>query len=130
MNFFKKSDLFIIGALILISTIGSISYRSLTSQEAVKAEIYYGSQLIETIDLEQAVDRTFSVPQKENVIFHQYADGSIRFEHSDCPDKVCIHAGKLNTVGDFAACLPNELILKIVRTSGPDENEADLVVGN
>lgn len=128
MTFFKKTDLMIIALLLLFSLGGYALYQSGSSQDGLRAEIYFGSELVETIDLEQGIDRIFSVPQDENVIFHQFEDGTIRFEASDCPDQVCVHAGKLKASGDFAACLPNELILKIVRTDGPGKGESDLTV--
>jgi hypothetical protein len=62
-------------------------------------------------------------------VFHLYEDGSIAFEQSDCPEKICIRAGKLHLPGQFAACLPNGLILKIVALE-EDENDADIIVGN
>lgn len=128
MTFFKKTDLMIIALLLLFSLGGYALYQSGSSQDGLRAEIYFGSDLVETVDLEQGIDRVFSVPQDEHVIFHQFEDGTIRFEASDCPDQVCVHAGKLKASGDFAACLPNELILKIVRTDGPAEGESDLTV--
>lgn len=128
MTFFKKTDLMIIALLLVFSLGGYALYQSGSSQDGLRAEIFFGSELVETIDLEQGIDRVFSVPQDENVIFHQFEDGTIRFEASDCPDQVCVHAGKLKASGDFAACLPNELILKIVRTDGPARGESDLTV--
>lgn len=32
--------------------------------------------------------------------------GRIRFESSDCPDKICVNTGWLTSVGDSAVCLP------------------------
>ena len=40
------------------------------------------------------------------------------FIHSDCPDKVCIKAGKLSMSGEWVACLPNGVVLKIVGKDG------------
>lgn len=84
-----------------------------------KAQIYYDSKLVKTIILEEGAEQTFSVSQKEAVLFHQYPDGTICFEESDCPDQVCVRSGRLGAVGQSAACLPNHLVLKIV--SGPGD---------
>lgn len=128
MKYFKKTDLIVIALLLLLSLGGYAVYQSGSPKDGLVAEIYYGSKLVETVDLEAGIDRVFSVPQDPHVIFHQFADGTIRFEKSDCPDQVCVQAGKQKGSGDFAACLPNELILKIVRAGGPAEGEADLTV--
>ena len=39
--------------------------------------------------------------------------GKIRFSESPCTNKVCIHSGWHEQVGDFAACLPNQIALSI-----------------
>lgn len=32
---------------------------------------------------------------------------------SPCPDKVCIHMGWLQRVGDYSACLPNRVLVEV-----------------
>ena len=61
------------------------------------------------------------------MVFHLYPDGGICFEKSDCSDKICIHAGKLYTVGQSAACLPNGIIIKIVPAGEHSDNDIDIV---
>lgn len=127
MRLFKKTDLIVIVILLIISGITFIAYNYFAQDEEAKAEIYLESKLVKTIDLSTGVERTFSIPQKEQVVFHLYEDGSIAFEHSDCPDKVCINSGRLHIVGQSAACLPNGIILKIV-PKGDQNNENDMVI--
>lgn len=120
----------IIAAIILISAVSWGIYTYIFAEDRVKAEIYYYSELIETVDLSSGEEKSFSIPQDENVIFHLYQDGSIAFTESDCPDRVCIHAGKLKMAGQFAACLPNGIVIKIVPEKERSEDDADLVIGN
>ncbi len=82
-----------------------------------------------TIMLNEHVDKVIKLPQNEHVVFHQYEDGSIGFESSDCPDKVCIRSGKLSHVGSSAACLPNKIILKIVPVKNSNISDTDLIIG-
>lgn len=129
MKFFKKSD-FIIIVIILVLALGlSIFYRNINEDKSAIAEIYYESELVETIELKVGVDRIFTIPQDDHVIFHQYKDGTIRFEESDCPDKVCIRAGKLSIVGESAACLPNKITMKIVPKDDYNDDDVDIIVG-
>lgn len=130
MKFFRRSDIIVITAILLISAVSWGIYHFIFAEDRVKAEIYYYSDLIETVDLRSGEEKTFSIPQDENVIFHLYQDGSIAFAESDCPDKVCIHAGKLKMAGQFAACLPNGIVMKIVPEKERSEDDADLVIGN
>lgn len=130
MKFFKKTDLIIIMIILVISLLSWIAYNYLYADKSAKAEIYYYSKLVDTIDLNAGIEKTFSIPQDKNVIFHLYKDGFIRFEESDCPDKVCIHAGKLHKVGQFAACLPNGIIVKIVPDKKHSDDDIDIIIGN
>jgi hypothetical protein len=128
MKFIKRTDFIIIAVILLISLISLGVYSLIAKDSHVYAQIYLESELIETIDLSEGADRHFSIDARPNVVFHLTADGKIRFEDSDCPDKVCINAGYLSISGQFAACLPNGVILKII---GGDRNEEtpDMVVG-
>lgn len=129
MKFFKKTDILVIIAILIIAMISWISYQFILDSHTPKAEIYYNSELIKTIDLKKGVDKRFSIPQAD-VVFHLYKDGKICFEESDCPDKVCIEAGKLSTPGQFAACIPNGVLLKIVSGDNKNNNDADIIVRN
>lgn len=129
MKFVKKIDFIIISAVVFICIIVWGVYKLYYIQVPASAEIYYDSQLIQTIDLNKGTEKYFSIPQNEHVIFHLYEDGSISFARSDCRDKICIRSGKLNTVGESAACLPNKIFIKIVsKDRGVDD--IDIVIGN
>lgn len=130
MKFFKRTDMIIIIGIIAVSIASWGIYNYAFAEDRVKAEIYYYSELVKTVELSTGEDMTFSVPQDENVVFHLYKDGTIAFVESDCPDKVCIHAGKLKTAGQFAACLPNGIVMKLVPEKERAEDDADLVIGN
>ncbi len=133
MKFFKSKDLIII-IIILLLAIGLYYIYSLYNKEAeqsgAKAEIYYESKLVMTVMLNEKVDKTFSIDENQHVVFHLYEDGSIRFEESNCPDKVCIKSGRLSHVGSSAACLPNKIILKVVPIKDTESNDVDLIVSN
>lgn len=128
MKFFKKSDILIILILIVLSVSGLLIYRHINSGKSAIAEIYYKTTLVKTIDLSNCKDEEFSIPQNENVVFRTYSDGSICFYESDCPDKICIHAGRLSMPGESAACLPNQIFLKIVSKDNKSD-DMDMVAG-
>lgn len=128
MKFFKRTDILIIIGILAVSVASWGIYSLAAEGGSVKAEIYYYSELVETVDLSGGEEKSFSIPQDENVILHIYQDGSIAFVESDCPDKVCIHAGKLRTAGQFAACLPNGIVVRIVPEKERGKDDADLVI--
>lgn len=129
MKLFKKTDLIIIAVVIAAAVIIYVAYNSVFAGKRAKAEIYYYSKLVETVDLTTGLERTFSIEENKNVVFHLDKEGNIRFVQSNCPDKVCIHAGKLHIPGQSAACLPNGIVLKIVPWGERDEDDPDIVVG-
>lgn len=127
MKFFKKSDILLVLAILLIGILSMFIYKYNYTEKPARAEIYYKSQLIKAIDLTKGKDIHFSIPQNKNVIFHLAPDGSICFERSDCPDEICIKTGKLNTVGQTAACLPNEIFIKLVPQNKGGEQDIDII---
>jgi Uncharacterized protein conserved in bacteria len=129
MKFFRRSDIIILSLIVVMSIAAWAIYKNVFSRKAAKAEIYYNNQLVETVDLNAGMDKRFSIPQDKNVVFHLYKDGSICFEESDCPDKICIKSGKLKTVGETAACIPNKIFLKIVPAGGRQDSDLDGVSG-
>lgn len=129
MKFVKKSDFLVLAALFLLCAGGWLFWRFTMAERPAKAEIWYGSELVETVELVKGEERVFSVSQNEQVAFRLSADGNIRFESSDCPDKVCIRSGALSHPGESAACLPNQLILKVVPAEGQEHDGVDMVTG-
>jgi len=129
VKFFKKTDVLIVIAIVLIAIGSWAIYRFTYSSKPAKAEIYYKSELIRTVDLNTGVEKRFSIPQDEHVVFLLKKDGSISFEQSDCPDKICVKTGNLNRIGESAACLPNEIILKIVPIKDRSNEDLDMIVG-
>lgn len=129
MKFIKKTDLIILIVALLLCAGGWVAYQQFFGQKAAVAEIYYKSQLVETVDLTLGEDKRFSIPQNKNVVFHVYSDNSICFEESDCPDKICIRAGRLHVVGETAACLPNQIVMKIVPKNGRSADDLDMIAG-
>lgn len=128
MKFAGKRDILLIAAVVVCGVLVWLFLSGAFAKAGSYAEIYYKSELVETVALTTGEEKSFSIPQLDNVVFHLYADGNIAFVESDCPDKVCIHAGKLHLDGQMAACLPNEVYIKIVSVKA-DPDAPDLVIG-
>ncbi len=52
----------------------------------------------------------------------EISDGSARIIDSPCSEKICINAGALDSSGDWTACLPNRIFIRI---TGDEETEID-----
>ena len=128
MKFIKKVDIIIVVPILIFAIIGLLIYNRMHTEKGTKAEIYYESELVKTVELAAEKSYTFRIKENEDVLFEVYEDNSIAFVDSDCPDKICINSGKLKNVGQTAACLPNRIMIKIV-SEDADKNEIDKVVG-
>lgn len=53
-------------------------------------------------------------------------DGRARFLSSDCRDQICVHAGWLENGGDWAACLPNRIIIRLDSAPPRDDSGAEI----
>ena len=129
MKFFKKTDIIIIILIIVFCVSFLVIYNNLFGAGLARAEIYYGSDLIDTVVLKEGVNRTLIIPQDENVVLQLFEDGSIAFIESDCPDKICIKTGKLHRVGQTAACIPNKVFVKILPIGNRDNDDIDIIIG-
>ncbi len=127
MKSMKKADIVLIVVLLLSAPLFLLLNRHFSAKKGVYAEIYHNSVLVYRIKLSTAKEGSFSIPGVPKVVFHQYADGSIAFIKSDCPDKICIRSGRLKNAGQFAACLPNKVMLKIV-SEEKDRKAPDLII--
>lgn len=117
----KFGDLFILVAIVALA-VGALFFGvgSKTAGGALTAQIYQDGKLVQSIRLDQVTEDkeiTLDGPTPNTLLVQR---GRIRYEHSDCPDKTCVHTGWLTRPGQLAACLPNRTYIKIVGAQGDD----------
>ena len=127
MKYARNTDLIIIAIIAVLALVFWLLNKFIFAEKGAYAEIYHDSTLVYRIELSTAKAGLFSIPGKPEVVFQLYADGSIAFSESDCPDKVCIRSGRLTIAGQFAACLPNRILLKII-ADDQDHEGPDLII--
>lgn len=120
IKLFKKGDLIVIAAVIAAALILAFTGRDKDSKPV--AEISVDGVTVQTVDLSSVTERVEITPNNEYNILVVAENGTIRFEHSDCEDKLCISSGTLSKSGDIAVCLPAKTVVCI---SG---SEVDAVV--
>lgn len=93
----------LVAFVILFFFIGETgSYATIT----VNGEEYGRYSLLQNQEIEITVDGSIC-----NVAVIE--DGSIRMEDANCPDKLCIHQGKIHRSGESIVCLPNRIAITI-----------------
>ena len=88
------------------------------------AEIVVEREIVTTVDL-AAVKEPCSLTL-ENGVTVSVEPGAIRFSASDCPNQLCVRAGRLTKAGQSAACLPNKTL---IRVTGRAKNAPDALTG-
>lgn len=114
--------------LLLAIALGGWAYLQFRPQWAARAEVYVGAQQVMVIDLSESTAKDLTVPGAPGVVLHLDGQGGIAFSRSDCPDQICVAAGRLSRAGESAACLPNRVFIRLVAAPG-QAAEADVVVG-
>ena len=120
-NPLSKKDIILIIIILAIgfSALGIRQIRQMSySQSEIFAEIMYG-QSVQTVYLDR--NKIFYLPSAPNVLF-EIKDGQIAFVKSDCPDQICVREGFQGRPGQMAACLPNGLVLSVVRDKTSDDD--------
>lgn len=106
--FFKKSDLLIIGIFLLLALI--VFLPTLFGKEkALTAVITADGETVTEIRLTDNAEEEIKI--NDTVI--KINGKSVLFAESNCPDKVCIRTGKLDSSGDSSACVPNRVSVYI-----------------
>jgi hypothetical protein len=124
-----KRDIWLLGGVVALAAIIYGAFYFFGGQaDVVTAQITVDGVMVREVNLSK--DEEFALEQNPRVHF-QVRRGAIAFIESDCPDKVCIHSGFLDTPGQTAACLPNKVLLYIYGEDKPsepyDENEMDVI---
>lgn len=123
----RLGDLFILAAIVALA-FGALFFGvgSKTAAGDETALIYQDGKLVQSIRLDKVADSReiqLDGPAANTLLVEK---GRIRYEHSDCPDKTCVHTGWLSRPGQLAACLPNRTYIKIV--GNQDADGEDVVV--
>lgn len=82
-------------------------------KETLTAEISVDGKIIETIDLDSIEGiREFSLDVSPAVTVTA-EKGRIRVSDAECPDRLCVGCGWLDSDGDMAVCLPAKTVISI-----------------
>ena len=111
-NKIKKQDIILIIVLLAAAAIFA-AYRLRASDGPAKlAEILVEGQVVDTVSLEE--DTEILVNGYQGGTNHIIVkDGKIWCDEASCPDKVCVHTGKISLSTETIACLPNKMIIRI-----------------
>lgn len=111
----KKKDFIIIGTIILIIGSGFIFNQVYFHQNASLVQITVNNQKYQTVSLKQ--DQTIKINNTNTIVIH---DETVYMETATCPDKLCVHQGKISKNGEQIICLPNQVVVAIISNKTND----------
>ena len=84
-------------------------------------------QVLQRIELKKITAETkLIVPVADGELTILYDRDGARVTSSPCPDKVCIHQGKITRSGQTIACVPEKVLVTI--TTAAKENDHDAIL--
>ena len=123
MSFFKPLDYL----LILIGiAFCAISILSATTQQDGTPLLIVSSpanQYIYPLD----TDTTIQIPGLEGVSTIQIHQGQARYLDSPCANKTCVAASPIHRNGEWSACLPNGIFMRVENSSSNSATDIDIM---
>ena len=117
-----KNDIIMLAVFAFVVVFAFV-FKNISSEKLV-AEIYFDGEIIETISLSDKEEKVICTGVHNETVIRA-ENGRIYFLSSCCKDKICTDSGLLEKNGDFASCLPEKVIVKVV---GEKEDNIDAIV--
>ena len=114
----KKRDIILI-ASILIVAIALFLLVELTKEEGAGVTVKVDG--IEVAEYSLSKNGTYPLNGGTNILVIE--NGKAYLTDANCPDKLCVHQGKISMTGETITCLPNKLTVTVFGT----EQSVDLV---
>ncbi len=114
----KKRD-FILIASILIVAIALFLVVELTKEEGAGVTVKVDG--VKVAEYSLTADGTYPLNGGTNILVIE--NGKAYLTDANCPDKLCVHQGKISRTGETITCLPNKLTVSVFGT----EDSVDLI---
>ena len=115
----KRKDMILIVVVLIVAAIG-FGAKFLFAEKGGTVTISVDGETYGTYSLDE--DKTINVDDHNKVVIK---DGVVHMEDADCPDKLCIKQGKIDSNGQKIVCLPNKTIVEV---SSEKESDYDVKV--
>lgn len=117
-----KNDLILIGVLLVcFAAIAAALF--FTKKEGKQVVVSVDSKEVAMFPLDKDIEYEIEgYDGGKNVLIIK--DGVAYMSEASCPDKLCMHMGKINQVGQSVICLPNRVVVEIKGDSSESEYDA------
>ena len=104
----KKRDIILI-ASILVVAIAFFLIIELTKEEGAGVVVKVDG--VEVAEYSLSKNGTYPLNGGTNILVIE--DGRAYLSDANCPDKLCVHQGKISRTGEVITCLPNKLTVTV-----------------
>ena len=104
----KKRDIILIASVLLIAA-ALFLVLELTKEAGARVVVKVDGQEIAEYSLEK--DGTYPLNGGTNILVIE--GGKAYLTDANCPDKLCVHQGKISRTGETITCLPNKLTVTV-----------------
>ena len=111
----KKYINFVFIISVILFFLIALAVTSLLKKDGDTVLIYQNSQLINSISLSE--NREINVGGTNTVMIEK---GYVYMKNANCPDKTCVHTGKIKDNSRDIICLPNKVRVTVTKISAID----------
>ncbi len=123
----RKNDMFLVLVLAILAVGSWVFFHAAQSQGGKVLVVRRDQQVIQRIELKKVTTETkLLVPVKDGELTVIYDHEGARVIESPCPDKICIHQGKITRSGQTIACVPEKVLVSL--TTPEKENDHDAIL--
>lgn len=116
-----KIDKLLLGIILLAIASGYLGIRYLAEQgKIVEIESPGGKQVIPLTNHPQKIVINGAL----GATTIEIKDGKVRVTDSPCPQHICVKQGWKSREGEVIICLPNRIVVKVVRGESKDDSSA------
>ena len=121
-KYISKRDLALILVLLSLSLIFLAGFHFLHKKEGGVVVVTVDGKTFGTFPLDQ--DQVIPIKNRRGVVSNKLTikNGEAYMSHADCPDKLCMHQGRISSDGQSIVCLPNRIVCTVHSNS---KNEMD-----
>ena len=107
----KKRDIILIASVLLVAA-ALFLVLELTKEAGARVVVKVDGQEIAEYSLEE--NGTYPLNGGTNILVIE--NGKAYLTDANCPDKLCVHQGKISMTGETITCLPNKLTVTVFGT--------------
>ena len=107
-----RNDIILITSILIIIAIFFLVLFLNQKSDNLVCQIYKNDELVNEVRLDH--DEQIKIETTDGYVLINITKDYVEFLESTCPDKVCVHQGKINKSGQTITCLPNKIYVKLV----------------